>query len=100
MHVLVIGTPKFPIPPEQLGSVVDGAIAWSEKHADSIEIFGGFPGGGGFGIVDVPDSETLNQIVMDMPFTWFSDVKVYPFVKGEASFRQLQEAIAAMGAPA
>jgi muconolactone delta-isomerase len=96
MRVLVIGTPKFPIPPEQLPEVVDGAVAWSERHRDSLEVLGTFAGGGGFGILDVPDEETLNQIVMEMPFSWFSQVEVRPFVAGDAGLRQVQQAVHAM----
>ena len=96
MRALVIGTPKFPIPPEQLPEVVEGAIAWSERHRDSLEAFGTFIGGGGFGVVNVADEEALNQLVIEMPFSWFSDVDVRPFVEGEAGLRQLQQAVQAM----
>ncbi len=96
MRVLVIGTPKFQIPQEQLLEVTEGAIAWSERHRDSIEVLGTFVGGGGFGIINVPDEETLNQIVIEMPFSWFSDVTVRPFVQGDAGLRQWQQAAQAM----
>ncbi len=96
MRVLVSGTPKFQIPPERLPEIIDGALAWSERHRDRIETFGGYIGGGGFAILDVTDEEELNQIVIDMPFTWFSDVQIRPFVEGEASLRQLQQAAQAM----
>jgi hypothetical protein len=76
--------------------VIEGALAWSERHRDSIELFGNFIGGGGFGVLNVPDEETLNQIVIEMPFAWFSDVEVLPFVDGEAGLRQLQRALQAM----
>ena len=88
MRVLVIGTPKFQIPPEQLLEVTEGAIAWKERHSDSIELFGGFVGGGGFAIVNTPDEETLNQIVIEMPFSWFSDVQARPCVDGDTVLRQ------------
>jgi pimeloyl-ACP methyl ester carboxylesterase len=41
-----------------------------------------FIGGGGFAVVNVPDEETLSQIVIEMPFSWVSDVNVRPFVDG------------------
>jgi hypothetical protein len=96
MRVLVIGTPKFQIPPEQMSGVIEGALAWSERYRDSIELFGNFVGGGGFAAVNVPDETTLNQMVIEMPFAWFSDVQVHPFVDGEAGLRQLQQALQAM----
>ena len=96
MRVLVVGTPKFQIPPEQMLEVTEGAIAWKERHSDSIELLGTFVGGGGFGVINAPDEETLNQIVIEMPFSWFSDVEVRPFVKGDAGLRQWHEAAQAM----
>jgi hypothetical protein len=94
---LVIGTPKFQIPPEQMPGLVEGALAWSERYRDNIELLGNFVGGGGFGVLNVPDEETLNQIVIEMPFAWFSELHVHPFVDGQAGFRQLQRALQAMG---
>jgi hypothetical protein len=65
---------------------------------EHFQAFGGFIGGGGFAVVDVPDEQTLNQMVIEMPFAWVSDVSVWLFVEGVTSFHQLQEAVAAMGA--
>jgi hypothetical protein len=96
VRVLVIGTPKFQVPPEQMPGVVEGALAWSERYRDNLELFGNFVGGGGFGVLNVPDEETLNQIVIEMPFVWFSDVQVHPFVDGVTGMRQLQRALQAM----
>jgi hypothetical protein len=96
VQVLVIGTPKFQIPQEQMLEVTEGAIAWKERHADSIEVFGTFVGGGGFGILNVPDAETLNQIVIEMPFSWFSDVSARPFVAGDAGLQQWHQLAQAM----
>lgn len=98
MRALVIGTPKFQIPPEQLPSVVDGAIAWADRYQDRLEAFGAFPGGGGFGIANVKDEEELNQLVIDMPFSWFSDVQVRPFVEGNKGLQQLKQAVDQMTA--
>jgi len=98
MKALVVGTPKFPVPPDQLPGMIDGALAWHERYKDHIEIFGSFPGGGGFATIDVPDEQTLNQMVIDMPFSWVSEVSIRIFVEGVAGLRQLQESLAAMSA--
>ncbi len=96
MRALVIGKPRFQIPPESAPSLVQGAIDWYERYRDSFEVFGTFPGGGGFGVVDVPDEETLNQMIVEMPFAQFSEITVEPFVEGDKGFRQFQEAMQAM----
>ena len=96
MRVLVVATPRFQIPPEQLPGVIEAAMAWQERHQDRIETLGLFVGGGGFGIVNAPDETSLNQIMIELPFTWFSEMQVRPFVDGATGWRQLQEAAAVM----
>jgi hypothetical protein len=100
MKALVIGLPKFQIPPDQLSSIVEGAIEWQERHQDKLSAFGSFPGGGGFGIVEVADEAELNQLIIEMPFSWFSDVQVRPFVEGVTGLQQLKQAVDAMAAMA
>ena len=98
MRVLVIGTPKFQIPPDQLPSIVEGAIAWHERYEDKFEAFGLFPGGGGFGVINVADEVELNQLILEMPFSWFSDVQIRAAVEPEVGWQQLQQAVQAIGA--
>ena len=100
MRVLVIGTPKFQIPQDQLPSILDAAIAWHERYQDKFQAFGTFPAGGGFGVVEVADETELNQLIIEMPFSWFSDVQVKPFVDGAAGLHQLKQAVDAMAAMA
>jgi hypothetical protein len=100
MRVLVVGTPKFQVPPDQLPSIVDGAIAWHERYQDKFESFGLFPGGGGFGVVKVDDEAELNQLILEMPFSWFSDVQIRPAVEAEVGWQQLQQAVQSMAAMA
>jgi hypothetical protein len=98
MRALVIGTPKFQIPPDQLPGIVDTAIAWHERYEDKFQAFGSFPGGGGFGVIEAKDEAELNQIIIEMPFSWFSDVQVKPFVDGVKGLQQLKQAVDAMAA--
>jgi hypothetical protein len=98
MRALVVGTPKFPVGPEQMPAMVEGALAWYERYRDHFQAFGTFIGGGGFAVVDVPDEQTLNQMVIEMPFAWVSDVSVRPFIEGITGFEQLQAGLAAMTA--
>jgi hypothetical protein len=96
MRVLIVAEPRFQIPPEQLGQIIDGALQWYERYRDRFVEFGTFPGGGGFGVLEVADEETLNQMVLEMPFSPFSKLTIHPYVRGDAGFRQFQEAFAAM----
>ena len=98
MQALVIGLPKFQIPPDQLPSIAQGAIDWYERHQDKFSAFGTFPGGGGFGVVEVADEVELNQLVLEMPFSPFSDVEVRLFVDGAQGLQQFKQAVDAMAA--
>ena len=96
MRFLVTATPKFPAPPDQIIALIDRAEQWQERYSDRLEVFGLFPGGGGFAIADVPDEATLHRMMVEMPFTPFTHVDVRAFVDGETGWRQAREAIGAM----
>jgi len=98
MQALVTASPRFQVPPDQLPSIVDGAIEWYERYRDKFTAFGTFPGGGGFGVVEAADEAELNRMIIEMPFSWFSDVEVRPFVDGGEGFQQLKQAVDAMTA--
>jgi hypothetical protein len=101
MRALVVGTPQFQIPPDQLPGIIEGALSWHERYQDKLEAFGTFPGGGGFGVIEVADEAELNQVILEMPFSWFSNVEVRPFVTGVQGLQQFKQAVDAMvGVPA
>ena|SRR6476660_830221 len=98
MRALVVATPAHPIAPEALPEILQEALGWSERHAEELEEFGLFPGGGGFGIVNVADEAAFNQLMLEMPFAPFSRHEVHPFVDGRAGLRQSLEAMSARAA--
>ena len=97
MNVLVVATPKHPVPPDQLGPMIDGALAWYERYQDRFDAFGNFPGGGGFAVLDVDSAETMSQMILEMPFSMVSDLVIRPFIPGDAGFYQVKAALSAMG---
>jgi hypothetical protein len=96
VNVLIVATPKHPIPPDQLGPMVDGALAWYDRNQGRFQAFGTFPNGGGFAVLDVDSAETVSQLMLEMPFSFVSDVTIRPFVPGDTGFRQLKDALANM----
>jgi hypothetical protein len=98
MHVLVVSLPQHPIPPSELPGIVDGAMDWHSRHKDEFEVFGLFPGGGGFGVLEVDDAARINQLMLEMPFSQYSRYEVRPFTPGAVGFTQLREAMAAQAA--
>ena len=102
MRALVLVEPLFPIPPEMFPGLLDAFADWRERHRQSMESFEFFVGGGGgFAVVNVPDEVTLNRMMVEYPFTPYSDIKVRPVLDGDTALAQWREAIREMmgGAP-
>ena len=97
MKVLVVAKPRFPIPPEMLPQLLEGAIDWYRRYQERFLLFGTFPGGGGFGAVDVADEKELARMMAEMPFSPFGEQTVTPFVEGDEGFRQFQQVLGSMG---
>src|SRR3982750_971031 len=103
MKVLVTARPQFPIPPEQMGALTEGFVAWRERYHPKMEAFYFFAGkGGGGGVLNVADEAELNQLMLEWPFAFFSDISVEPIVDGDVALQQFQAATRAMagGPPA
>jgi hypothetical protein len=100
MRFLVVATQKFPAPPEIVPGLIDAAEKWQERYSDKLAAFGLFPGGGGFGIADVADEAELHRIILENPFTPFSDYEIKVIVDAPTGWRQAREAFAAMTASA
>ncbi len=99
MRIVVISRPRFPVPPDQLPPLVQGFAAWRERYrsmSESFEFFAG--GGGGFGVVNVPDEATLNQIMMEYPLGPFSELEIRPVLDGDKALAQLLAFLQAMAA--
>ena len=97
MKVLVTARPQFPVPPDQLGALTEGFVAWRERYRAKMESFYFFAGkDGGGGVLNVADEAELNQIMLEWPFAVFSDIAVEPVVDGDVGLTQLQGAVQAM----
>jgi Domain of unknown function (DUF3303) len=100
MRFLVVATPKFPAPPEIVPGLIARAQEWQERYDDKFEVFGIFPGGGGFAVAEVSDEAELHRMIVEMPFSPFSEHMIQPVVDGATAWRQTREAFAAMMASA
>ena len=99
MRIVVISRPRFPVPPDQLPALIQGFAAWRERYrsiSESFEFFAG--GGGGFGVVNVPDEATLNQMMIEYPFGPSSELEIRPVLDGDKALAQWQAAMQAMAA--
>ena len=71
MRAMVITRPQSPPPLDLLPALFDGFAEWRERYRDRMESFEFFAGGGGgFGVVNVADEATLNQMMVENPKRW------------------------------
>ena len=55
MRFLVIQTPKYPLPLEEIPGLLAAERDWYDRNREHLEAYGWFADKGGFGLVDVPD---------------------------------------------
>ena len=92
MRALVLVEPLFPVPPEQFPGLLGAFADWRERHRGSMESFEFFVGGGGgFGVVNVPDEAALNRMMVEYPFTPYSTIRVRPILDGDTALEQWRE---------
>ncbi len=96
MRFLVVVTPKHPVPPDRVLQMLDGLEAWQGRHSDKFEAFGLFPGGGGFGVVDIGDEAALHRVIAENPFTPFANTEIRVVVDGATGIKNAKEVFAAM----
>jgi len=77
--------------------MTEGFVAWRERYRPKMESFYFYAGkGGGAGVLNVADEAELSQIMLEWPFTFFSDIDIQPVVDGDVGLKQLQGAAQAM----
>jgi muconolactone delta-isomerase len=95
MRVAVIYRPRNPPPPDAIPTLIAAMGRWVEKYRMRFSTLEFFVAGGGFGVIDVDDSEELQRITAENPFTPFSEVEIRPVVEPSASMAITSEAFAA-----
>ena len=93
MRFLVIAIPRTTPTPDVLPGLLEAGEAWYERYEDYFEAFGIFPGGGGFGIVDLQKEADLHRLIAEMPFSAYSEIKTWSYVDGRTGWKQAREAV-------
>jgi muconolactone delta-isomerase len=108
MKFLVTSKPRFQIPPEMIGPILDAFTAYVNQYTESGNIqeswsFAGVQGGGA--ILNVDSHEELDAIMTELPIAPFSEIEIYPLVdlheslqRGRQVVQARMEAMAQMGA--
>ena len=97
MRVFVLVEPKFFVSPDMFPGLLEGFADWRERYRDRMEAFEFFAGGGGgFGVFNVADEATLNQMMIEYPFTPFSELTVRPILEGDTALNQWRQVMQQM----
>jgi muconolactone delta-isomerase len=95
MRFLVIAEPNVAAPPDLLPSLVAAEKEWRDRYADRLEAYAWFAaGGGGTGIIDVDDAETLFQAINEHPFCPYTRTEVRPLADAAGAARRLEAILA------
>lgn len=90
MRFLVISTPKHQVPLEQLPGLLAAEREWYDRNREYLEAYGWFADGGGFGIADVPDVETLSRVNWEHPFAYNSEIQIRAVVDADVAVQQVR----------
>jgi len=97
MRFLVISTPKYQVPVEQLPGLLAAEREWYDRNREYLEAYGWFADSGGFGIADVPDVETLSRINREHPFAYTSDTQIRAVVDADVAVQQVRALLEQQG---
>ena len=95
MRFLVIADPATAPAPEDLPSLVAAEKEWRNRYADRLDAYAWFANGGGTGIIDVDDAESLFQAINEHPFCPYTRVGVRPLVDADSAASRIETVLAA-----
>jgi hypothetical protein len=97
MRFLVISTPMHQVPLEQLPGLLAAEREWYDRNREYLEAYGWFADRGGFGLVDVPDLETLSRVNKEHPFAYNSETQIRAVVDADVAVQQVRTLLEQQG---
>ena len=97
MRFLVISTPMHQLPVEQLPGLLAAEREWYDRNRAYLEEYGWFADKGGFGLVDVPDLETLSRVNKEHPFFYNSEVEIRAVIDADVAVQQVRTLLEQQG---
>jgi hypothetical protein len=98
MRFLVISTPKYQVPTEQLPGLLAAEREWYDRNREYLDAYAWFAdSGGGFGLVDVPDADTLSRINREHPFAYYAETQIRAVVDADVAVGQLRTLLEQQG---
>jgi hypothetical protein len=95
MRFLVISTPRQPLAPDQLPPLLEAERAWRERYAGRLHAYGWFAEGGGYGVADVDDLETIHRMACEHPLAPFSETTIRPVLGADVASATVLDAVSA-----
>lgn len=97
MPVLVVSRPKFQAPMEQFPAMMEAFAGWRERHRPLMDGFYFFAdGGGGCGILNTSDPETVAQMFLEYPWGLYSETRLELIVDGDTMLARWREMLKQM----
>ena len=100
MRFLVIQTPKYPLPLEEIPALLAAEREWYDRNREHLEAYGWFADTGGFGLVDVPDAETLSRLNREHPFARSADIQMRAVIDADIAVQQVRTLLEQQGVSA
>jgi hypothetical protein len=97
MRFLVISTPKHQVPMEELPGLLAAEREWYDRNREYLEAYGWFADKGGFGLVDVPNLETLSRINKEHPFAYNAEIQMHAVVDADVAVEQVRTLLEQQG---
>ena len=97
MRFLVISTPQHQVPLEELPGLLTAEREWYDRNREYLEAYGWFADKGGFGLVDVPDLETLSRINKEHPFANNAEIQMRAVVDADVAVQQVRTLLEQQG---
>ena len=97
MRFLVISTPIHPVPIEEIPGLLTAEREWYDRNREYLEAYGWFADRGGFGLVDVPDLETVSRMNREHPFARNSETQIRPVVDADVAVQQIRTLLEQQG---
>ena len=97
MRFLVISTPKHQVPVEQVPGLLAAEREWYDRNREYLEEYGWFADKGGFGLVDVPDLETLSRVNKEHPFADNSETQIRGVIDADVAVQQVRALLEQLG---
>jgi muconolactone delta-isomerase len=94
MRFLVTSTPRQAPTPDQVPALLEAERAWRERHAGRLHAYGWFAEGGGYGVADVDDLETIHRMACEHPLAPFSETTIRPVLGADVASATVLDVLA------